>query len=168
MKNKQKRRTRESVAVGLISAVQVVREIVKQFATGDLRPSVTQATRSNTRIAPHFSRRVDLSTPGVRYSIKNVTDVIATRYGRDVTAHNGIADGKIQRTANLYIRVALLLLEAFEEGWADERTMLDGISRRLPGYNLNLLLRKLRAERKAALREEHQTARNLLRAAAGK
>ncbi len=165
---KHKRRTRASVAAELIAALQVVRRIVTLFAAGTLRPTLSdRVSPQNVRIAPYFSRRADPSATGVRYSTKSITDAVATHYGTDLTTVNGTSEGKIRRTANLYIRTAILLQEGIEEGWVSEHEVLDAINRRLPGFGINALLKRLRNTRQDAQRETKRAAREMVKVAVG-
>ena len=132
-RQRRKRSVKASVAADLLSAIKIVRSVVKMFADGTLdSPELPYGLRpQDVRIAPYFSRNVNHSIEGVRYSMRSVTDAVAEVSGADVTANNN-SSTTVRRTANLYIRAAMMIAEGVEEGWLDEQRVLDGINRRLP------------------------------------
>jgi hypothetical protein len=165
-RQRRKRSVKARVAADLLSAVKIVRSVVRMFADGTLdSPELPYGLRpQDVRIAPYFSRTVNHNIEGIRYSMRNVTDAVTELSGVDVTANNS-GSARVRRTANLYIRAAMMICEAVEEGWLDERIVIDGISRRLPSYALNPLVKSLRATRKNTMHEAKAEAKAMIKAA---
>jgi len=160
------RNSRPYVQQSILLTLKIVRDIVQGWADGSIpAPAlVFGAKPSDVRIAPSFTkcaisvnsgpalpglqvlRKVvptQKQKPGVRYTVRNITDAIEALSGEDMTSANVRKYKNPVRRASRYIIVAVLLAEAFEEGWADEDYVTACIKQRQAGFTLLPLWRRL-------------------------
>lgn len=135
-----------TVGKGIIATVDTCRAVVAAFADGRLTPEVPYGTRdADIRYAPRFARDLPTDTVGVKYTTGSISAYFLKEYG-----HNTYVKVEGERKApSLWMRLAMALLEAFEEGWLDEESTMIFIAEERPGYGLNPLLRELQMRRQA-------------------
>lgn len=144
---------RDIVATNIILTLKACRDIVAAWSTGHLpAPMLVNGVRpQDIRIAPSFCRVNSLAL-GVRYTTRNITDAVRELADTNMTVENIKTDGKVRRIANRYVQIALLLAEAFEQGWMEEASTLANIKSCAKGYTLITLMQTLRAKQAAALK----------------
>jgi hypothetical protein len=133
-----------TVGTGIIATVEACRAVVAAFADGRITPAVPAGTRdADLRYAPRFARDSAHRHSGVKYTTGSISAYFLKEY-----KHNTYVKVEGKRTApSLWMRLAMALLEAFEENWLDEESTLIFIAEERKGYGLNPLLKELQMQR---------------------
>ena len=135
-------------AASLLACIACCKSVIAAFASGRATPVIPTGSRvTDLRYAPSAVRGLPPESTGVPYTLGSICTFLYAQ-GKDVRRNLG----KSGRMApSRWMRVAISLLEAFEEGWLDEQSTLTFIHDGRPGFGMRSLLQSLPEQRTAYL-----------------
>lgn len=125
----------------LLACIDACRAIISAFASGRVTPVIPARSRTtNLRYAPGAVLGLPPTSAGVPYTLGSICSFLGV--SRNLGGRRG---------PSTWMRCAISLIAAFEEGWMDEQSTLTFIHDGRPGFGMRTLLKSLPERRNAWL-----------------